>query len=206
MDRDSFFSNWSNLHGGAEISVFVRGWLKISFFLVKPLAKLKINPNFLTLLGLVFAVLVWNSPNRWFAFIFLLISLIFDGIDGSLAIIRNVTSNQGAVIDSFVDRLSEVFWALALVRLGASAKVIFVTVLFAFTQEYLRARAAGLGQRGIEIVTIAERPVRAILIMIALLAWHFNENLSTSIVYLWLAIQTIGLFQVTRALAKNLSK
>ena len=206
MDRDSFFSSWSNLHGEAEISGFVRGWLKISFFLVKPLAKARISPNLLTFLGLFFAILVWGSPKSWAAFLFLFISLVFDGIDGSLAIIRKVTSNQGAVIDSVVDRLSEVFWALALVRLGASATPIFVIVLFAFTQEYLRARAAGLGQRGIEIVTIAERPVRAILIMIALLAWHFNENLPTAIVYLWLAIQSIGLFQVTRALAKNLSK
>ena len=205
MELDSFLTNWSNLHGGAQIKGFVRGWLNISFWIVKPLAKLRVNPNFLTFLGLFFAILVWRFPTSWAAFAFLLISLIFDGIDGSLAIIRGITSKKGAVIDSVVDRLSEVFWALALYELGANGLIIFITLLAAYIQEYLRARAAGLGHQTIGIVTIGERPVRAILISLALIGWQLNSNCVTVITCIWLLVQVIALGQITRAFSKDLA-
>jgi len=52
MKQVDFFKSWSNLHGNAKISGIVKGWLTISYFLVRPLAKLKITPNILTIFGL----------------------------------------------------------------------------------------------------------------------------------------------------------
>ena len=52
-----------------------------------------------------------NSNALW-APLILVISLICDGIDGSLAIITRQSSKWGALLDSVVDRLTEVFWVL----------------------------------------------------------------------------------------------
>ena len=98
--------------------------------------------------------------------------------------------------DSVVDRLAEVFWVLALYKLGAPVLALFLVFSFALTQEYLRARAGGLGFVEIGVVTIAERPVRASLIFIVLIATNLNLNLIRQIVYLWLAMQSIALLQL----------
>ena len=82
MSKEEFFATWSKLHGDAKIEGIVKAWLQISFVVVKPLAKLKVTPNFLTLAGLVSAVALWKFADSWIAAIFLVLSLFFDGIDG----------------------------------------------------------------------------------------------------------------------------
>jgi hypothetical protein len=54
MNQLEFFNAWSKLHGEAKISGIVKGWLTISYLLVKPLTKLKITPSILTIFGLIF--------------------------------------------------------------------------------------------------------------------------------------------------------
>lgn len=204
MDKSEFLDTWSVLHGGAKIEGIVKAWLAISFAIVKPLARIKVTPNILTLGGLLFAILLWQFPHSWLAVLFLVASLLFDGIDGSLAIITGSTSNFGAFTDSFVDRLSEVFWALALYELGAPKDLIFIALLAAFTQEYLRARSGGLGHNEIGIVTICERPVRASLIFIAIISNLFALQISLAISAIWLGMQLIALIQLTRSFYKRL--
>ena len=204
MSREEFFATWSKLHGDAKIEGIVKAWLQISFVVVKPLAKLKVTPNFLTLAGLVSAVALWKFVNSWEAAIFLVLSLFFDGIDGSLAIVSRVTSKFGAFTDSFADRLSEIFWALALYKLGAPAALVFFALLATYIQEYLRARAGGLGYEEVGIVTICERPVRASLIFIAIVANVLNFELVTAISIIWVAMQFIALSQLTGSLYKRL--
>ena len=204
MSREEFFATWSKLHGDAKIEGIVKAWLQISFVVVKPLAKLKVTPNFLTLAGLVSAVALWKFADSWIAAIFLVLSLFFDGIDGSLAIVSRATSKFGAFTDSFVDRLSEIFWALALYKLGAPAALVFFALLATYIQEYLRARAGGLGYEEVGIVTICERPVRASLIFIAIVANGLNFELVTAISIIWVAMQFIALFQLTGSLYKRL--
>lgn len=204
MSREEFFATWSKLHGDARIEGIVKAWLQISFAVVKPLAKLKVTPNLLTFAGLVSAVALWKFADSWIAAIFLVLSLFFDGIDGSLAIVSKVTSKFGAFTDSFVDRLSEIFWALALYKLGAPAALVFFALLATYIQEYLRARAGGLGYEEVGIVTICERPVRASLIFIAIVANGLNFELVTAISIIWVAMQFIALFQLTGSLYKRL--
>ena len=204
MSREEFFATWSKLHGDAKIEGIVKAWLQISFVVVKPLAKLKVTPNFLTLAGLVSAVALWKFADSWIAAIFLVLSLFFDGIDGSLAIVSRATSKFGAFTDSFADRLSEIFWALALYKLGAPAALVFFALLATYIQEYLRARAGGLGYEEVGIVTICERPVRASLIFIAIVANGLNFELVTAISIIWVAMQFIALFQLTGSLYKRL--
>ena len=204
MSKEEFFATWSKLHGDAKIEGIVKAWLQISFVVVKPLAKLKVTPNFLTLAGLVSAVVLWKFADSWIAAIFLVLSLFFDGIDGSLAIVSRATSKFGAFTDSFVDRLSEIFWALALYKLGAPAALVFFALLATYIQEYLRARAGGLGYEEVGIVTICERPVRASLIFIAIVANGLNFELVTAISIIWVAMQFIALSQLTGSLYKRL--
>ena len=204
MDKNQFFTTWSNLHGGAKIEGIVKTWLQISYASAKFLSKLKVTPNLLTFAGLFFAIALWQFANSWAAALFLVLSLFFDGIDGSLAILQKKTSKFGAFTDSFVDRISEVFWALALYKLGAPASLVFVALLATFIQEYLRARAGGLGHEEVGIVTICERPVRASLIFTAIVANLVGLDLVTAISIIWVAMQFIALSQLTGSLYKRL--
>ena len=204
MDKNEFFTTWSNLHGGAKIEGIVKTWLQISYASAKFLSKLRVTPNLLTFAGLFFAIALWQFANSWAAALFLVLSLFFDGIDGSLAILQKKTSKFGAFTDSFVDRISEVFWALALYKLGAPASLVFVALLATFIQEYLRARAGGLGHEEVGIVTICERPVRASLIFIVRIANLVGLDLVTAISIIWVAMQFIALSQLTGSLYKRL--
>jgi len=204
VDKNEFFTTWSNLHGGAKIEGVVKTWLQISYASAKFLSKLRVTPNLLTFAGLFFAIALWQFANNWAAALFLVLSLFFDGIDGSLAILQKKTSKFGAFTDSFVDRISEVFWALALYKLGAPAALVFVALLATYVQEYIRARSGGLGHNEVGIVTICERPVRASLIFIAIVANLVGLDLVTAISIIWVAMQFIALSQLTGSLYKRL--
>jgi phosphatidylglycerophosphate synthase len=198
MNLQEFQQSWSKLHGDAQITGIVKGWLGISYLLVKPLAKLRITPNTLTLLGLFFGILLYlNSGNSW-AILLLVLSLICDGIDGTLAIITSKSSKWGAMLDSVADRLTEVFWGLTFIAIGADQNLVIAAMLIAAIQEYLRARSAGLGLTDVGVVTISERPVRASILFIALIAFSLSLEIVNLLAILWLIMQSISLLTVTR--------
>ena len=198
MKRDEFFSVWRRLHGDAEISGIIKGWLSISYLIVKPLAKVSVTPNILTILGLFFGVLLYANAETFWAPALLVLSLICDGIDGSLAIVTNKSTKWGAILDSTVDRLTEIFWVLALYKVGADLNLLIIVLLAASVQEYMRARAAGLGVSEVGIVTFAERPVRASFIFIVFISLQFNFTIYNQIIICWLALQLISLFMLSR--------
>ena len=198
MKRDEFFSVWRRLHGAAEISGIIKGWLNISYLIVKPLAKVSVTPNILTILGLFFGVLLYANAETFWAPALLVLSLICDGIDGSLAIVTNKSTKWGAILDSTVDRLTEIFWVLALYKVGADLNLLIIVLLAASVQEYMRARAAGLGVSEVGIVTFAERPVRASFVFIVFISLQFNFTIYNQIIICWLALQLISLFMLSR--------
>lgn len=198
MNLQEFNQSWSKLHGDAQITGVVKGWLRISYTLVKPLAKMRITPNFLTLLGLVFGILLYlNALSNW-AIFFLVLSLICDGIDGSLAIITSKSSKWGAILDSVADRLTEIFWGLTFIAIGADQNLVIAALLIAAVQEYLRARSAGLGLTNVGVVTISERPVRASILFVALIAFLLNLEIINLLALGWLIMQGFSLLTVTR--------
>lgn len=198
MKRDEFFSVWRRLHGDAEISGIIKGWLSISYLIVKPLAKVRVTPNILTILGLFFGVLLYANAETFWAPALLVLSLICDGIDGSLAIVTNKSTKWGAILDSTVDRLTEIFWVLALYKVGADLNLLIIVLLAASVQEYMRARAAGLGVSEVGIVTFAERPVRASFVFIVFISLQFNFTIYNQIIICWIALQLISLFMLSR--------
>ena len=205
MTKDEFFLTWSKLHGDAKVSGIVKGWLSISFTVSKALAKMRVTPNALTILGLVFGILLYMNSNAIWAPLILIISLICDGVDGSLAIITRQSSKWGALLDSVVDRLTEVFWVLALYSLGVDSKILITVLILASTQEYLRARAGGVGLKQVGVVTVAERPVRASFIFIALVAFNLNLEILNQITFVWLILQAISFLTVVRFTAAKLN-
>ena len=205
MTKDEFFLAWSKLHGDAKVSGIVKGWLSISFTVSKALAKMRVTPNALTILGLVFGILLYMNSNAIWAPLILVISLICDGVDGSLAIVTRQSSKWGALLDSVVDRLTEVFWVLALYSLGVDSKILITVLILASTQEYLRARAGGVGLKQVGVVTVAERPVRASFIFIALVAFNLNLEILNQITFVWLILQAISFLTVVRFTAAKLN-
>ena len=205
MTKDEFFLAWSKLHGDAKVSGIVKGWLSISFSVSKALAKMRVTPNALTILGLVFGILLYMNSNAIWAPLILVISLICDGVDGSLAIITRQSSKWGALLDSVVDRLTEVFWVLALYSLGVDSKILITVLILASTQEYLRARAGGVGLKQVGVVTVAERPVRASFIFVALIAFNLNLEIINQITFVWLILQAISFLTVVRFTAAKLN-
>jgi phosphatidylglycerophosphate synthase len=198
MNQNDFFTKWSALHGNAEIKGIVKAWLKISFASAKFLSRLRLTPNLITLLGIVFAVAMAVNPLSLWAIPLLVLSLYADGIDGSVAIYQNRESQFGAVLDSFADRISEALWFYVAYRIGAPAWIVLLTYVTASTQEYARARLGGLGISEVGVVTPAERPVRASFIFIALVAYAIGFNLVTPVMAVLAALQLFSFYLVGR--------
>jgi archaetidylinositol phosphate synthase len=198
VNKSEFLSTWSKIHGDAQVTGIVKGWLNISYLITKLLAKIRTSPNGLTIFGLVFGVLLYlNSQSIW-APILLVLSLICDGLDGSLAIITGKSSKWGATLDSVIDRLTEVFWVLALYSLGINLNLLIAVLILSTVQEYLRARAGGVGVVEVGVVTYAERPVRASFVFIALIAFNLDLNILDQIIGIWLLLQIISLIKISR--------
>jgi CDP-diacylglycerol--glycerol-3-phosphate 3-phosphatidyltransferase len=199
MKRDEFFSIWSKLHMGAEISGIVKGWLSISYAIARVLNFLRITPNLLTLGGIVFAAAALFYPTSIIALILLILSLICDGVDGSVAIVGRRQSQLGAVADSIADRITEALWFAALYQWGIPAEISLALFTLALVQEYARARMASLGFEEIGVVTIAERPVRASAIAIFMVLDLLNFFFAPIAIYIFTAMALFSVYQVMKA-------
>lgn len=231
MERVEFFKLWSEHHGGAKITGIVKWWLSISFKIATILTRLKVSPNILTSLGIVLAAALYLTlefnvgltdrseeiklGSLFLALLLLILSLMADGIDGSVAIVSGKVSKFGAAWDAIADRISESLWALAFITVGADYRIIAIAWLASQIQEYIRARSAGLGEGSIGIVTICERPVRASLLAIALVLQVVllltEELLDISsipwiniIAMIWLLMQFISLAMLATSVTSRL--
>jgi archaetidylinositol phosphate synthase len=204
MKEQEFKERWSNLHGGADTEGVVGRWLSISYQAARVCVALRISPNVLTLLGLGTAIAMGLSSYAAIALLLLVISLFFDGIDGSVAILRGTESKWGEVLDSLADRISEAFWLYMGWRLGIPAWVVITMWTIASTQEYARARLASLGHREIGVVTPTERPVRAIFMAFALLFYIFDIPGTLILSYAFLALLTFSFLKVMKVASQVL--
>ena len=170
MQRDKFFESWSERHGNAKVTGIVKTWLSISYFVAKILCKFKLSANTITILGLIFAILLYMNAKLIWAPLFLVLSLLSDGIDGSLAIISGKSSKWGALLDSTLDRFSDaaIFIGALLFYIESSdplVVVLLVAVSASFMVSYIKARAESLSiacNGG-----VAERSERLIIVLVA---------------------------------------
>lgn len=201
-----FRTQWSSHHGGASTRGIVGFWLRISYAIASACSTLRIKPNVITFCGVIAAGATAIYSPHWWSALFLALSLLCDGIDGSVAIIDKHISKMGAILDALADRLSDAFWAIAFYRLGTP--LVWVLAMWGFTvfQEYARARLSALGVFEVGVITPAERPVRASFLLVAIVAWHlsFSRGWTTPLAACLTFLQAISFFLVLRFAHKEL--
>ncbi len=168
LSREEYLAAWSRWHGGADPagSGLVRGWLSTAYALARALSWLP--PLAATALGLLVAGAATGLAAAGGAALVaagLLVGLsgLLDSLDGALAIAGGRASRRGYVLDSVVDRLTEVAYAVALWLAGAPGLLAVAFGARCWLPDYLRARA---GQAGVEetgAISVWERPTRVIM-------------------------------------------
>src|SRR5260221_4909786 len=156
--------------------------------IIQPLARLRVTPNTLTVIGLLLSALTALVIALGFLLVgglLVLFAGIFDMFDGAMARVRNAATTFGAFLDSMLDRYSE-----SIILLGLLCYVlqrpdlhdafwpaqheqtwmivfIFVAVVGSLMVSYAKARAEGLG---LECKTgLLARPERVVILTIGLL-------------------------------------
>ncbi|WP_209313761.1 CDP-alcohol phosphatidyltransferase family protein [Blastococcus sp. TF02A_35] len=164
LDRDEYLAAWSRWHGGADTDApLVRGWLTLAHTLARPLAALP--PVVATLAGVLVAAGAVGpaaAGGAWLVAAGVLVGLsgLLDSLDGALAIGTGRASRRGYVLDSVVDRLTEVAYAAALWAAGAPGWLAVVFGALCWLPDYLRARAGQAGLRRTGPISVWERPTR----------------------------------------------
>jgi phosphatidylglycerophosphate synthase len=167
LSRDEYLTAWSRWHGGTGTeTALVRGWLSLAWTLARPLAGLP--PIVATALGLavaVAAVLPARAGGSWLLLAGVLVGLsgLLDSLDGALAIGTGRASRRGFVLDSVVDRLTEVAYAAAFWVAGAPGWLAVTFGALCWLPDYLRARAGQGGVRETGAISVWERPTRVLM-------------------------------------------
>lgn len=198
MTRDEYLQRWSELHGfeaGRQVQGIARRYLSLNFYLVRPFVLLGISPNVVTLFAPALALLALFTKYNLVIFILILASLLVDGFDGAVAIIRDKASKLGGVWDGIIDRVTELLWIGALYYAGISPALLLLIWVFVATQEYGRAKLNHVSGNTLGVVTICERPVRGLLVAFGFLGEIFTNQSLTLTSIAWLMLQTIALIQ-----------
>jgi CDP-diacylglycerol--glycerol-3-phosphate 3-phosphatidyltransferase len=148
------------------------------------LVEKRLRPDFLTLVGfvlnLVAAILFGIDQIRWAGFAVLLAG-IFDIMDGQVARAGRQTTSFGALLDSTVDRYSEIFvWfgiAVSFIKSDSlwTTSAVFFALAGSLMVSYVRARVEGLGEEC--KVGLMQRPERVIAIGVGALIGQFALTL-----------------------------
>ena len=207
MSRREYLLQWSKVHGfspGSEVAGVARWYLSLNFYLVQPLVFLKLSPNLVTLIGPLLAAGALVSERDFLIALLVFGSLLVDGFDGAVALIRGKSSSLGAVWDAVVDRITELLWIGALYYAGISPALLLVIWVLVATQEYGRAKLNHVAGNTLGVVTICERPVRGLLVSLGFLGELFYSNSLEVTVVVWLLLQGIALTQFSVMARKQL--
>lgn len=145
-------------------------------FIVRSLALTRINPNVLTLIGLVINIIaaaLFGYGHFVAAGLVIIVAGIFDMVDGRVARFTNTVSHFGGFFDSVLDRYSDLALYFGLLVYYASINRAFYVVLVAVVMtgsvmvSYARARAEAVIPKC--KVGFMERPERIVLVIIGAL-------------------------------------
>jgi len=213
MDRAAYLDQWSVLHGGARPVGVVGGWLRVVHAVASPLARLRVPPDVVTLLGLAVAgaAPVLASQGRGglvAASLVVFLSGLVDSLDGAVAVMTGRVTRWGAVLDGLVDRLSDAVLVAALWVAGAPAAACVAGAAVAWLHEYLRARAGAAGMPDVGVLTVAERPTRVIMVGMFLLAAAARPAEPWPAIGAWAlaGVGVVGLGQLLVVVRRRLSR
>ena len=216
-DLDGYFDRWRDVHGGYDPrtgSVWVRAWLIVVYRIARPLAVRGVRPDVLTLWTAELAcaaLLAASSGGPWLlvaAWLVLLCGL-GDSLDGGVAVLGGTATRWGYVLDSVVDRVTDVLVVSAVVVAGAPPALGVACGVLIFLLEYLRARGANAGAGEVGMVTVGERPNRLAIPAAALHAAGVLHAVADVAATAGLAVLTgltlVGLVQLAVAVRRQLS-
>lgn len=133
------------------------------------LVKSRLTPNTLTWLALAISLIAAGTIATKHLLIggfLVLLSGLFDLLDGMLARLTNQSTRFGALLDSTFDRISDAVLLLGVLVLYLLNRdtigivLVFLALVGAFLTSYLRARAEGLGINcPVGLFTRAERVI-----------------------------------------------
>ncbi len=118
------------------------------------LVKSRLKPNTLTWIALAISIIAsWAIATNQLVIggFLVLLSGLFDILDGALARLTNQATRFGALLDSTFDRISDAIVFLGLLLLYIRSEglmeivLIFLALIAALLTSYVRARAEGLG-------------------------------------------------------------
>lgn len=198
MNRYEFRAQWSELHGGAPVTGVIGAWLAISYAIARTLAFFRITPFLVTTAGIVFSSAMLWSQYTYQLLLLLILALLCDGVDGSLAIYTGKTSQLGELYDSIADRVSEALWLYALSFLGLSVRYLLIIWVAGAVQEYMRTKLSTLGYSEIGVITPAERPMRAIFAAAVIVTYTMGFDIAHDIAYIFIALQIISVLMIVR--------
>ena len=157
--------------------------------LIRPLVRLGVSPNTLTVIGLLLSILAAVVIAQGLLIaggLLVLFAGIFDMFDGAMARVSNTATTFGAFFDSTLDRYSEsiillglLFYAMQKPNLHDAfwpfaneqqwmITLIYIAVVGSLMVSYTKARAEGLG---LECKTgLLARPERVVILAIGLLS------------------------------------
>jgi CDP-diacylglycerol--glycerol-3-phosphate 3-phosphatidyltransferase len=186
---------------------------RISMRLMRPVARSRVSPNMLTVVGLLLNVLTAAVIGGGYLFasgVLLLFAGIFDMADGALARVKNATSQFGDFLDATLDRLAEASIGLGLLWHAMARNddlqigLIYAVVLGSVMISYARARAEVL-DLDCE-VGIMPRPERIIILAIGLILAQATREVALTIIlgvlcvstYYTVAQRIVHVYRVTR--------
>jgi phosphatidylglycerophosphate synthase len=216
--RAEYLARWSALHGGYDPSRsrVVGWWLALSHAGARPFVALGVPPSVVTVGGLLVAggaaALAFAGGGwLWLAAVLVLLSGLLDGLDGAVAVLSGRTSAGGYVLDSVVDRCSDLLYVVALWGAGAPGPVSAGAGALALLHEYLRARATAAGMTDVGVVTVWERPTRVVVTAVALLgaaaasAPGGSETWAAVGAWAWVVLGVAGLGQLAVVVRRRLA-
>ncbi|MBU7013840.1 MAG: CDP-alcohol phosphatidyltransferase family protein [Theionarchaea archaeon] len=151
----------------------------------RTIARTGLTPNQLTLLSLVPAVVsayFFASRRELVGGLFLVIMLVFDVFDGSVARAQNKKTDYGFVLDATIDRYCEII-VLFGILLGGFAEGWVVLLCFSgmIMASYVRARIESKGISAMSIGLMERMQKMTILLIGVVLYGFFDKSITVAL-------------------------
>lgn len=171
----------------------------IARVLAKPFVLMRVDPNWISVLGLVFALIgaYFVYRHNWFlALVFFVLAPLMDLIDGTVARQLNKRSNWGNYFETMIDKFVDFAMLGSFVFVGGLAIPAILALGFSSISSYAKPRVALI------VVTdnrdwpaIGEHADKLILILAALFLAAAGVNIIWAFLYLIAIISAIGAVQ-----------
>ena len=172
----------------------------LNISIIPLLIKLKLTPNKITVVGLLSSIITMILIAEGYLLIsgvMIIISSLFDLIDGSLARYTNSASKLGGFFDAVIDRISESIIYLGLliyfVNDSHTAIIIFLSALINQLVSYVKSKYESYGIEG--EVGIFTRTERVIVLSLALILGSYNLFILYLLLYVSILLSFISLIQ-----------